>query len=162
MNDQNMKQWLEGLEKGSMTANDDLRLDELLSAPSQQLVKNAVANLPEYTVNLQWRSKLNERIGAMAPIKRRISYALVGARALAGLGIACLVMVAYLGKAPSSGRAGTSRAPSTDLAVALLTEHRQSVASSEIAVTGIADGESDKSAVSSNSPSWKETDLETL
>jgi hypothetical protein len=143
MREENMRNRSNNIEGGE--------LSEMLEAPGQQAVRQLVKAMPEDTVSLQWRSSLNERLLALAPVKKKISALVIGFRALAGLGLASLLCLAVISRLDTSKPSIVQPSSGSALASALLDEHRHSVDSGEIAGPGVADGDVDSQASAQNS-----------
>jgi hypothetical protein len=121
------------------------QLNAMLESKNSQAMRNLIQAMPEETVSLQWRSALNERLLSLAPTKKKISAAMVGLRALVGVGLATAVCLVVFVKADHGKSEAATLVDPASFASALITEHRQSVVSSEIAGPGIVDGEPEKS-----------------
>ena len=159
MSKRQTNEWVENLDGSRLNALESAELDELLNSPVQQTVGKTVRSLPQESVSLQWRSALNEKLRALQPMGEKVSILIIGFRALAGVGLASLVCLALYSKfAPQSI---PRRASSQNVASALIAEHRDSVASSEIAGPGIVDGESESKNTADGGDSTS-ADLETL
>jgi hypothetical protein len=118
-------------------------LDALLQSEAQQMMAGLVRAAPEDVVSLQWRSALNEKLLALEPVRRKASLLIVGFRALAGVGLASLLCLAIVLKKQDEVPPLALHNPDVDMA-SLIREHRQDVASSEIAGPGIVDGEAER------------------
>jgi hypothetical protein len=121
------------------------QLTAMLESESGQGIRSIIQAMPEDTVSLQWRSALNERLLALAPTKKKLSAAMVGLRALVGVALASAVCLVVFVKSDSTKVHTASMVDPSTFASALITEHRQSVVSSEIAGPGIVDGEVERS-----------------
>jgi len=151
MNERQTNQWVANLDGSRINALESAELDELLSNPKQQLVSDAVRALPQENVSLQWRSALNEKLRKLRPVREKISLVIIGFRALAGVGLASLVCIALYSK--FGPQPNVSKVKAQTVASALIAEHRDSVASSEIAGPGIVDGEGEAKPASDTSDS---------
>ena len=161
MKEREKNKWVEKLDGSRMNALESAELDDLLNAPVQEVVEKAVRSLPRDGVSLQWRSALNEKLRVLQPMRERASLIIIGFRALAGLGLASLVCVALYAKFAPQPPA-TSSAKAQRVASALIAEHRDSIASSEIAGPGIVDGESEGKTASDTTTDSTPADLEAL
>jgi hypothetical protein len=121
------------------------QLTAMLESERGQSVRNIMQLMPEDTVSLQWRSALNEKLLALAPTKKKLSAAVVGLRALVGVALASAVCLVVFVKSDSGKEQPASMVDPSTFASALITEHRQSVVSNEIAGPGIVDGEAERS-----------------
>ena len=160
MNERQTNQWVEKLNGGRMNALESAELDELLNSPAQQAMRTTVQAIPQDGVSLQWRSTLNEKLHVLAPLRKRAALLAIGFRAIAGVGLASLVCIALYSKFGAQPEARKVM-KAQNVASALIAEHRDSVASSEIAGPGIVDGESESRTASDTSDSGN-ADLETL
>lgn len=154
---EDLKKWLSRFEARSTSVEDATKLNELLGSPSQVRVREIVQKLPDDTASMQWRSALNEKLFSLAPVKRKLTAWALGLRAAAGISVACLVVFAFTLR---HERQPAEKAPA-DFAAALISEHRQSVALSEIAGPGMVDGEAEKSN-DSDFNSGSDTDVNSI
>lgn len=164
MSRRDVRKWVEGLDGANLNAIETAELDELLATPKQQVVNALVAALPEENVSLQWRSSLNEKLRAMTPVRKHVSFMLIGFRTLAGIGLASLLCIAFYtkfgGGASAPANANPEASAPQKIGSALISAHRESVTSSEIAGPGIADGEADSKKSASDSSDSGDPDLD--
>ncbi|HEY3782464.1 MAG TPA: hypothetical protein VGL56_15385 [Fimbriimonadaceae bacterium] len=137
---------------------EDEKLSAMLDSKQSQAMRNLMQSMPEETVSLQWRSALNERLLSLAPTKKKLSAAMVGLRALVGVALASAVCLVVFVKSDSGKKAAISVVDPSTFASALISEHRQSVVSSEIAGPGIVDGETEKTATQDSDNDDPDTD----
>ena len=159
MNERNTNEWVEKLDGARMNALESAELDELLNSPSQQSMRQAVQALPQDSVSMQWRSTLNEKVRTLRPLRKKATLLVIGFRALAGVGLASVVCIALYSK--FSAQPPAPKVKAQNVASALIAEHRESVASSEIAGPGIVGTETDGRTGSESSESGN-ADLDTL
>jgi len=142
---------------------DDLGFSKALESESQGAVRRIVKSLPEDTPSLHWRSSLNERILALGPVKKGLTSLGIALRALAGAGlVGALALSVVFWQARTDSGATAKAADGKSLAATLITEHRDSVESGEIAGPGISGNEQDGAFTSSSFDRGQDSGLDAL
>lgn len=118
---------------------EEVELEESLNSRAQASIRKVVNSLPQDAPSLRWRSSLNERLLSLEPIKRKLTTAAIAFRTLAGATLVCALGVGFvlLQHRPNTGPT-SKMADGKALAAALISEHRDSVESSEIAGPGVS------------------------
>ncbi len=129
-------------------------LDARLEA--QESLRSLVNELPSDELSMAWRADLNEKLRAIAPSPKSRVWGWLWKPA-AGLGLASILVVAVLVKAPQANAPTNSN--SAAIASAMLQAHDQAVAHQELGTVSAEALSSDSAAVPSD---WNEIDLTTL
>lgn len=74
---------------------DERTLDAMLNRADQRQMGELVRSLPEEEPSLAWRSALNERLRAAAPVRRPRAW-IIGRLGGAAAGLACAIFLAWL------------------------------------------------------------------
>ncbi len=123
---------------------EEVELEESLNSRAQESIRRVVSSLPKDAPSLRWRSSLNERLFSLEPVKKKLTLAAIAFRTFAGATLVCALGVGFvLLQHRTSANPNMRVADGKALAAALISEHRDSVESSEIAGPGVGVGDTD-------------------
>lgn len=137
----------------------EAELDAKLASEGQELIRNMVKAVPEETVNLAWRSSLNEKLVAAVEAKqrrRRVAWFLSPALGLGLAGALAIVMFTT----PSNT---SSKVSHRNLEATLVADHRDNVRYTDVTGVGLSPDEVvDGKSVNAVRTEYGEVDLGSL
>ena len=140
--------------------HDDVE-DGKLNSAGQQAIRSIVSGLPEEPLSMAWRSSLNEQLLLVAAKQQKKRRFLWVARPLAGVSFATALAVIVLIQ-PFSHKAVV--VPDHGLESAIMADHHQSAAASDVTSAGLNFNEVTTEANASDPEDgvWSESDVESL
>jgi hypothetical protein len=137
----------------------EAELDARLNSAEQLWIAKSVASLPEEQVSMAWRSQLNEKLRASAPVKkaRRVWQVLVPATAFAS----CLVLGVTIFLSRETVQSPTA-VESGAVEAAIVASYREHSSSRDVGGVGLHLEELDNTTDESVEPLFSEADLGAL
>lgn len=157
--DDSLKELAGRIERGDASPEDLARFEELLESPAHEAVRDGVRALAEDTPSLEWRSRLNERLRAVAPKPARRWFLRPWAAVAAGVAGLALLLVSMPPRTAERPVDGPS------LEASLISTHRETVRSTDLAGVGVTPHDlaaAHRPAPAASPYDWNELDLETL